>query len=322
MIAGFIFLRLRGILGKRTGFDGKTPTQFQEVLKNVNLETNANKNNEFDERAQSEFLNGAKIAYETIITDFSDNDNKIINSKPLLSEKIYNQFDKALKERDNRGHFAEITFIGINSAKIKDHKKIDKALQVTVDFVGEIITCIRDKDKKIVSGDPDKIKKIYDTWVFSRDIRSNNPNWQLVDTLTQLNKKISEKDKKDWENFISKNEKLENKDKNFSKEKNIKIRLLDLHGYSLDDANIKVKQFIEESFAFGSEKLIIVTGKGIHSQNDKDPYTSQKLGILKYSVPDFLKNNLSLSGLIKEIAPARIEDGGEGAFYVYLRKKK
>ena len=322
MIAGFIFLRLRGILGKRTGFDGKTPTQFQEVLKNVNLETKANKDNEFDERAQSEFLNGAKIAYETIITDFSDNDNKITNSKPLLSEKIYNQFDKALKERDKRGHFAEITFIGINSAKIKDHKKIDKALQVTVDFVGEIITCIRDKDKKIVSGDPDKIKKIYDTWVFSRDIRSNNPNWQLVDTLTQLNKKISEKDKKDWENFISKNEKLENKDKNFSKEKNIKIRLLDLHGYSLDDANIKIKQFIEESFAFGSEKLIIITGKGIHSQNDKDPYTSQKLGILKYSVPDFLKNNLSLSGLIKEITPARIEDGGEGAFYVYLRKKK
>ena len=184
MIAGFIFLRLRGILGKRTGFDGKTPAQFQEVLKNVNLEAKTNKNNEFDEKAQSEFLSGAKIAYETIITDFSDNDNKIIKSKPLLSEKIYNQFDQALKERDKRGHFAEITFIGINSAKIKDHKKIDKVLQVTVDFVGEIITCIRDKDKKIVSGNPDKIKKIYDTWVFSRDIRSNNPNWQLVDTLT------------------------------------------------------------------------------------------------------------------------------------------
>ena len=184
MIAGFIFLRLRGILGKRTGFDGKTSAQFQEVLKNVNLETKTNKNNEFDEKAQSEFLSGAKIAYETIITDFSDNDNKIIKSKPLLSEKIYNQFDQALKERDKRGHFAEITFIGINSAKIKDHKKIDKVLQVTVDFVGEIITCIRDKDKKIVSGNPEKIKKIYDTWVFSRDIRSNNPNWQLVDTLT------------------------------------------------------------------------------------------------------------------------------------------
>ena len=183
MIAGFIFLRLRGILGKRTGFDGKTPAQFQEVLKNVNLEAKTNKNNEFDEKAQSEFLSGAKIAYETIITDFSDNDNKLIKSKPLLSEKIYNQFDQALKERDKRGHFAEITFIGINSAKIKDHKKIDKVLQVTVDFVGEIITCIRDKEKKIVSGSPDKIKTIYDTWTFSRDMRSNNPNWLLVNTL-------------------------------------------------------------------------------------------------------------------------------------------
>ena len=184
MIAGFIFLRLRGILGKRTGFEGKAPPQFQEVSKNINVEEIVRKNNEFDEKAQNEFLKGAKIAYETIITDFSDNDNKIINSKPLLSEKVYSQFDKALKERDRRGHFAEITFIGVNSAKIKDHKKIGKVLQVTVDFVGEIITCIRDKEKKIVSGDPDKIKKIYDTWVFSRDIRSNNPNWQLVDTLT------------------------------------------------------------------------------------------------------------------------------------------
>jgi len=184
MIAGFIFLRLRGILGKRTGFEGKAPPQFQEVSKNINVEEIVRKNNEFDEKAQNEFLKGAKIAYETIITDFSDNDNKIINSKPLLSEKVYSQFDKALKERDRRGHFAEITFIGVNSAKIKDHKKIGKVLQVTVDFVGEIITCIRDKEKKIVSGDPDKIKKIYDTWVFSKDIRSNNPNWQLVDTLT------------------------------------------------------------------------------------------------------------------------------------------
>ena len=184
MIAGFIFLRLRGILGKRTGFEGKTPPQFQEVLKNVNLEGKVNNNHEFDEKAQNEFLNGAKIAYETIITDFSDNDNKITTSKSLLSKKIYDQFDNALKDRDRRGHFAEITFIGINSAKIKDHKKIDKVIQVTVDFVGEIITCIRDKDKKIVSGNPDKIKKIYDTWVFSRDMRSNNPNWQLVETLT------------------------------------------------------------------------------------------------------------------------------------------
>ena len=184
MIAGFIFLRLRGILGKRTGFEGKAPSQFEEVINNIQPNKKAFKKENFDEEAQQEFLKGAKIAYETIITDFSDNDNKLIASKPLLSKKIHDQFEEALKERSNKGHFAEITFIGIDTAKIKEHKKIDKMLNVTVDFVSEVITCIRDKDKKIISGDPEKIKKIYDTWVFSRDTMSNNPNWQLVDTLT------------------------------------------------------------------------------------------------------------------------------------------
>ena len=111
-------------------------------------------------------------------------DNKLINSKPLLSKKIQDQFNEALKERNDRGHFAEITFIGINSANIKEHSKINDILKVTVDFVAEVITCIKDKDKKIISGNPEKIKKIYDTWVFSRDARSNNPNWQLIDILT------------------------------------------------------------------------------------------------------------------------------------------
>ena len=184
MIAGFIFLRLRGILGKRTGFEGKAPAQFQEVLKNVNLEQNLKKQDKFDDSAKKEFLNGAKIAYETIITDFSDNDNKLTTSKSLLSKKIFDQFNLALQERNKRGHYAEITFIGINSAKIKEHHKINNILKVTVDFVGEVITCIRDNEKKIISGDPEKIKKIYDTWVFSRDTRSKNPNWQLVDILT------------------------------------------------------------------------------------------------------------------------------------------
>ena len=184
MIAGFIFLRLRGILGKRTGFEGKAPTQIKEVLKNVKIEKQEKNNDNFDDKAQKEFLKGAKIAYETIITDFSDNDNKITNSKPLLNSDIFNQFNNALKERNARGHFAEITFIGINSAKIKEHKKIGKILNVTVEFIAEIITCIRDKEKNIVSGDPEKIKKIYDTWVFSRDTTSSNPNWQLVNTLT------------------------------------------------------------------------------------------------------------------------------------------
>ena len=184
MIAGFIFLRLRGILGKRTGFEVKAPPQFQEILKNIDPKVKTGQKENFDEEAQKEFLKGARIAYETIITDFSDNDNKLTRSKPLLSNKIQDQFNEALKERSKRGHYANITFIGVNSAKIKEHKKIDKILSVTVDFVAEVITCIRDKENNVISGDPEKIKKIYDTWVFSKDVRNNNPNWQLVDTLT------------------------------------------------------------------------------------------------------------------------------------------
>ena len=138
----------------------------------------------FDKEAKEEFLKGAKIAYETIITDFSDNDNKITNAKPLLNKDIFNQFDGALKERSAKGYYAEITFIGVNLAEIKEHKKTGNILNVTVNFIAEVITCIRDKDKKIISGDPEKIKKIYDTWVFSRDTNSQNPNWQLVSILT------------------------------------------------------------------------------------------------------------------------------------------
>ena len=184
MIAGFIFLRLRGILGKRTGYEGKIGEEFKEEFSKTVLKKEFQKKDTFDETAKNEFLKGAKIAYETIITDFSDNDNKLIKSKPLLSKSIYDQFNQALKERIQRGHYAEITFVGVKSATIKEHKKIDQILKVTVDFVGEVITCIKDKDKKVISGDPEKIKNIYDTWVFSRDTKSKNPNWHLVETLT------------------------------------------------------------------------------------------------------------------------------------------
>ena len=184
MIAGFIFLRLRGILGKRTGFEGKSPAQFKEVLKNINVDQAVKPKEKFDDEAQKEFLKGAKIAYETIITDFSDSDNKLTTSKPLLSKKIYDQFNNALIERDKKGLNAEITFIGVNSAVIKEHKKINQDLQVTVEFVSEVITCVKDKGGKIISGNPEKIKKIYDTWISSKDIRSKNPNWLLIETLT------------------------------------------------------------------------------------------------------------------------------------------
>ncbi|MDA7552418.1 Tim44/TimA family putative adaptor protein [Candidatus Pelagibacter sp.] len=183
MIAGFIFLRLRGILGKKTGFEGKMPTQFEKEFKKTEVSPKQINDN-FDEETQREFLKGARIAYETIITDFSDSDNKLIASKPLLSKKIHDQFQEALLDRRNKGHFAEITFIGIKSAVIKTHKKIEESLEVTVDFVSEIITCIKDKDKKIISGNGEKIKTVYDTWVFSKNIKSSNPNWLLIDTIT------------------------------------------------------------------------------------------------------------------------------------------
>jgi predicted lipid-binding transport protein (Tim44 family) len=183
MIAGFIFLRLRGILGKKTGFEGKIPSQFKKEFQKIKASPKPINEN-FDEEAQNDFLKGARIAYETIITDFSDSDNKLIASKPLLSKKIHDQFKEALLDRENKGHFAEITFIGIKSAKVKTHKKINDSIDVTVDFVSEIITCIKDKDQNIISGNAEKIKTVYDTWVFSKDITSSNPNWLLIGTNT------------------------------------------------------------------------------------------------------------------------------------------
>jgi predicted lipid-binding transport protein (Tim44 family) len=183
MIAGFIFLRLRGILGKKTGFEGKMPAQFKKEFQKFNIKQKQVGEN-FDEKLQEDFLKGAKIAYETIIKDFSDSDNKLIASKPLLSKKIHDQFKEALQDRKAKGYFAEITFIGISSAKIKTHKKIENSLEVTVDFISEIITCIKNQDKTIISGDSEKIKTVYDTWVFSKDIKSSNPNWLLIDTVT------------------------------------------------------------------------------------------------------------------------------------------
>ena len=183
MIAGFIFLRLRRILGKKTGYEGKLPMQFEKEFKKISTSLKRT-SIEFDKEEQKDFLKGAQIAYETIITDFSDSDNKLIASKPLLGKKVYDQFKEALSDRESKGDFAEITFIGIKSAVIKAHKKVEDNLEVTVDFVSEIITCIKDKDKKIISGDTEKIKTVYDTWVFSKDIKSSNPNWLLIDTIT------------------------------------------------------------------------------------------------------------------------------------------
>ena len=322
MIAGFIFLRLRGILGKKTGFEGKMRTQFTDVLSKSNLEKKIKKDF-FDEVEQNEFLRGAKIAYETIIKDFSDSDNELTVSKSLLGDKIFNQFKLALKERAKKGHYAEITFIGVNSAIIKDHKKVNNFLEVTVDFVSEIITSVKDKDKKIISGDPEKIKKVYDTWIFSRDMNSKNPNWQLVNTITQVRSEITNKDKKEWQNFVSSKEKLTNKDDSTLDQSFKKItKKIDLHGYSLEDANKIMKQFIKDSFQKNVNKIIVITGKGLHSKNEKNPYVSKDLSILKYSVPEYIESNPILMKKIINITDANIEDGGSGAFYIYLKKNR
>jgi predicted lipid-binding transport protein (Tim44 family) len=180
MIAGFIFLRLRGILGRRTGqeenLDAKFSSNFQaeKILKEK-----LNKFN-FDEEAKNDFLKGAQIAYERIIIDFASGNLK--NIKSLLSKKVFDQFNEALKERKKSGYISKTIFIGINSVLIKEHQQIKNILEVTVDFTSEIISCVKDNNNKIISGDPEKSKKVFDIWKFSKDSRSNNPNWLLTDT--------------------------------------------------------------------------------------------------------------------------------------------
>ena len=133
---------------------------------------------------------------------------------------------------------------------------------------------------------------------------------------------ISDKDKKDWDNFINNKEKLTNKDFKYQEKKIFKVRSIDLHGFTLDEANIAIEDFINKSFSENINKLIVITGKGLHSENEKDPYISKDLGILKYSVPEFINNNANLMNMINEITDAKIEDGGAGAFYIFLKKNK
>ena len=136
-----------------------------------------------------------------------------------------------------------------------------------------------------------------------------------------MNSKFSDKDKRDWENFLSSNEPLQDKDKNLKKNLKKETRSFDLHGFSLNEANKKINELINNSYIIGISKLIIATGKGIHSKNEKDPYVSKDLGILKYSVPEYIKNNEHLMSMINEIKDANTEDGGSGAFYIFIKKK-
>ena len=137
-----------------------------------------------------------------------------------------------------------------------------------------------------------------------------------------MNDNISDKDKKDWQTFITSKEKIIDKDFKEQKKNFLKIRSIDLHGYTLEQANIAIEQFILKAFNERVSKLIVVTGKGIHSDVEKDPYVSKDLSILKYSVPEFINNNQNLMRVINDIQDATIEDGGSGAFYILLKKNR
>ena len=183
MFAGFIILRLRNILGRKTGHQGKGMSRYFPkgvgVLKDIE-NNEAIRSGNIDEEAKKKFLKGAEVAYEQIITSFAKGDKKILKS--LLEKKMYERFSEVIDER-NKNHLKyETTFIGLKSSKIMEFKKIENIYRVTVNFVSEIITCVKDKNNKIIEGNPDTIKTVNDEWKFSKNMWSQDPTWYLVDT--------------------------------------------------------------------------------------------------------------------------------------------
>jgi len=183
IIAGFIILRLRGILGRRTGHEkkdfgdlfGKKVTQSGSEKKVVNLSSG-----KLDNAAKEQFIKGAKKAYEMIITSFAEGDKKAL--KPLLNKKIFQNFSDEIDYRKKENLKSELTFVGVKSAKINNFEKKDNIYTFTVNFVSEIITCKKDKNNKVIEGNPDRIKTVNDVWKFSKNMWSDNPNWYLVET--------------------------------------------------------------------------------------------------------------------------------------------
>tara|TARA_B110000438_G_C15784822_1_gene637926 strand:+ start:1086 stop:1688 length:603 start_codon:yes stop_codon:yes gene_type:complete len=183
MFAGFIILRLRNILGRKTGHEGKQMSKYfpkgVEVLKDI--ENNESiKNDNVNEEAKKQFLKGAEIAYEQIVTSFAKGDKNSL--KPLLEKEMFKRFSQVIDERNTNQTKHETTFIGLKSAKILEFKKIENIYKVSVNFVSEIITCVKDKNNKVVEGNPDVIKTVSDVWKFSKNMWSQNPSWYLVDT--------------------------------------------------------------------------------------------------------------------------------------------
>ena len=183
MFAGFIILRLRNILGRKTGHQAKPVNRFfprgVETLKDIE-KNDAIKSGNIDEEAKKSFLIGAKIAYEEIIKSFSEGDKKSL--KKLLEKKMFERFSEVIDERKSKQLNYQTVFIGIKSAKIVEFKKMENIYNVTVNFISEMITCVKDKNNQIIEGNPDTIKTVNDVWKFSKNMWSQDPTWYLVDT--------------------------------------------------------------------------------------------------------------------------------------------
>ena len=183
MFAGFIILRLRNILGRKTGHQGKPVERYfptgGKILRDIENNEAIKKNN-VDEEVKKQFLKGADIAYEQIITSFAKGDKKSL--KGLLSRELFENFSETIDERKNKKLKYETTFIGIKSSKVLEFKKIENIYKVTVNFVCEIITCVKDNNNKVIQGNPDIIKTVNDVWKFSKNMWSQDPTWYLVET--------------------------------------------------------------------------------------------------------------------------------------------
>jgi len=183
MFAGFIILRLRNILGRKTGHQGKPMSRYfpkgMEVLKDIE-NNEAIRTGNVDEEAKKQFLKGANVAYEQIITNFAKGDKKSL--KALLGKELFNDFSEVIDDRKKKELKYETTFIGLKSSKILEFKKIENIYKVTVNFVSEIITCVKDKNDKVIEGNPDTIKTVNDVWKFSKNMWSQDPTWYLIET--------------------------------------------------------------------------------------------------------------------------------------------
>ena len=186
MLAGFIILRLRNILGRKTGYQGKSTNKFfsekAEALKDIE-NNEAIKSGNIDENVKKQFLKGAEIAYEKIIMSFAKGDKKSL--KGLLEKNMFSRFSEVIDERKVKQLKYETTFIGLKSAKILEYKKIENIYKVTVNFISEIITCTKDKNDNIIEGSADTIKTVNDVWKFSKNMWSQDPTWYLFDTSSK-----------------------------------------------------------------------------------------------------------------------------------------